>query len=57
MFLCHVIMSFPPWIEEHLAVAVESQVHLDAGLAGEDEVPDGRGLRLREGVGSSVGLW
>ena len=46
-----------PWIEEHLAVAVQSEVHLDAGLAGEDEVPDGPGLRLREGVGPSVGLW
>ena len=49
-------IEIAPGIEEHLAVAVQSQVHLDAGLAGEDEVPDGPGLRLREGEGSSVGL-
>ena len=47
---------FAPGIEEHLPVAVQSQVHLDAGLAGEDEVPDGPCLWLREGEGSSVGL-
>ena len=47
---------FLPWIEEHLTVAVQSEVHLYAGLPVEDEVPDGPGLRLREGVGSSVGL-